>query len=177
MSFAQLGALGLLFCNAFSTKYPQLDLPVGAFAKFVTAPSMPSAAASTHWTAWIQMSSRLMLTIDLIVVFGARFISALEGSDDTDDITTHVSALTHVLIVSVGVLIWLGFHTHYCAAAGAFAAFADAFSRFPFWHGGRNADFHQFHFFQAMTPVGGLLLLAAFGPGQLSFDSKSSKKE
>ena len=100
----------------------------------------------------------------------------------------------------------------YDACSQALAAFADAFNRFPFWEGGRNADFHKFHFFQArvattctrslalnpphcthssalepagahptppcaqaMTPVGGLLLLAAFGPGALSYDVRAKK--
>ena len=66
-------------------------------------------------------------------------------------------------------------HTQYCALAAAVAAFTDAFHRFPFWLDGPNKDFHQFHFFQAMTPVGGLLLLVALGPGRYSVDGESRK--
>ena len=47
----------------------------------------------------------------------------------------------------------------------------------PFWadvagKGSDYTDFMRFHFFQAMTPVGGFLLVAICGPGKLSLDKK-----
>ena len=181
-SLAQLGALGLLFCNAHSTEFPQMaESGSGALSCFVWALSS-DRVPRLHWSAWVQMSSRLLLTCDLVLVFGARLFAS----------SGPVATSTHVLITAACLLVWLGVHTHYCACAAvrhlalahglnrtphdaasvcmrtpapgpcanfplcaypavrsqAFAAFADAFNRFPFWEGGRNADFHQFHFFQ-----------------------------
>ena len=57
----------------------------------------------------------------------------------------------------------------------AIAALLDIIRRFPFWMGGVLMDTRRFHFFQGLTPVGGCLLLAAFGPGRFSVDAKSGK--
>ena len=104
-------------------------------------------------------------------------LEALFDAEGDDGIHNSIAGLTHLLILTMAVMVWLGLKTEACASVGALAAFTDTFFRFPFWHGGRNYDHLKFHFFQAMTPVGGLLLLVALGPGRLSVDAKASKKE
>jgi len=75
-------------------------------------------------------------------------------------------------------MVWFGFKTTASASMIALACLSDAFFRFPFWTSvsSASADVLRFHFFQAMTPVGGLLLLVALGPGRFSYDSHSKTK-
>jgi putative oxidoreductase len=96
-------------------------------------------------------------------------------SDDSG-IVVGIASTTYILILLAGLMVWLGYKTQACACIIALAVFTDAFVRFPFWEGGRNADHKRFHFFQAMTPVGGLLLLVALGPGRFSVDAASKSK-
>lgn len=80
------------------------------------------------------------------------------------------TAFAAALLLAAGILVCLGYRTRYVASLAAFAAFVDASYRFPFFTDGQ--DWSRFHFFQAMTPVGGLVLIAAFGPGAMSLDAK-----
>jgi len=93
-------------------------------------------------------------------------------SVDFHDIHTAFAA---ALMLAAGVMIWLGFRTRTCGTIAALGALIDATYRFPFYAGGAKADWNRFHFFQAMTPVGGLALIAAFGPGEISLDEKRKK--
>lgn len=127
---------------------------------------------------WIQLGARLLLTVDLTVVFGQRLLGALASythAASEADASDTIGALTYVIMLLAGMMIWLGFKAQPVACVVTLATFTDSFKRFPFWTGSRNADFLKFHFFQSMTPVGGLLLLALRGPGKLSIDAKKSK--
>jgi len=77
------------------------------------------------------------------------------------------------LLLAAFVLVCLGFRTRVVAAVAALGALIDATYRFPFLTVG--GEWNRFHFFQAMTPVGGLALIAAFGPGSMSLDAKLKK--
>jgi uncharacterized membrane protein YphA (DoxX/SURF4 family) len=90
---------------------------------------------------------------------------------EVHDIVTLLCAL---LMAAAAALVCLGFRTRSCATLAAFGAAMDAVHRFNFWSAQSvsSADLHRFHFFQAMTPVGGLLLIAACGPGTISLDEK-----
>ena len=121
-----------------------------------------------------------MLTVDLTWLFLTRLGDALFRSLAATPPPSMsafpeggpLGALTSTLVLLAGMLIWLGFKTEPLACVATLATFTDSFHRFPFWQGGRNADFLKFHFFQSLTPVGGLLLLALLGPGRLSIDAK-----
>jgi len=160
LSAAQLGALGLIFGEAHAVAYPQAQ----PFAAFVTR-AVPKEPAEI--VQYVRFFSRILLTVDLIWVFGMRLVSP-----DTDIFPAN---LLHLFPLLGGLMVWLGFKTTVCAVAVAVAAFADAIHRYPFWSGGSNADFWRFHFFQALTPVGGMLLLAALGPGRFSIDAKAKR--
>jgi len=160
LSAAQLGALGLIFGEAHAVAYPQTQ----PFAAFVTR-AVPKEPAEV--VQYVRFFSRILLTIDLTWVFGMRLISP-----DTDAFPAN---LLHLFPLLGGVMVWLGFKTDMCAVAVALAAFADAIHRYPFWSGGAHADYWRFHFFQALTPVGGMLLLAALGPGRFSIDAKAKR--
>ena len=107
-----------------------------------------------------------------------QVFSGWSASGDTGfdtGLAAGLATTTYVLILLAGVMVWLGFKTQECACIIALAAFTDAFFRFPFWDGSRNVDHQRFHFFQAMTPVGGLLLIVALGPGRFSVDAHSKR--
>jgi uncharacterized membrane protein YphA (DoxX/SURF4 family) len=173
LSFAQLGALGLVFCDAHAVAWPAPRRGL-AFAAYCDEPRAPAEAQTATCVPWVQLGSRLLLTTDLIYVFGVRCASALFGGAEGGAVH---AILRDALILAAGVLIWLGFKTEPIACVVTLASFVDSLFRFPFWHGGRNAEFLQFHFFQSMTPVGGLLLLALLGPGKLSMDATTKKAE
>ena len=62
------------------------------------------------------------------------------------------------------------------ATALAVAVGMDTIFRFPFWAvDADRRDNIQFHFFQSLSLVGGMLLLAVHGPGRLSLDSLPDK--
>ena len=62
------------------------------------------------------------------------------------------------------------------ATALAVAVGMDTIFRFPFWAVEPDRrDNIQFHFFQSLSLVGGMLLLAVHGPGRLSLDSQPDK--
>jgi len=162
LSAAQLGALGLIFGEAHAVLHPQRH----PFAAFISTP-MPAEAGDA--VQWVRLCSRLLLTVDLTVVFTTRLMQ------DLFPVASLLGTALDAFPLVGGVLVWLGFKTEACATAVALACLVDTFHRFPFWTGTPDADFLRFHFFQAMTPVGGLLLLAALGPGRLSVDFKAKR--
>lgn len=159
LSLAQIGASGLIFAEAHFVAYPRRS----PFAAHLSAAEAYKAAAIVPW---IQLAARLLLTADLTLTFGLRI-----GFVEFAGIGAGIATTTYVLVLLSGVMVWLGFKTQACACIIALAAFTDAFFRYPFWEGGRDADHKRFHFFQAMTPVGGLLMLVALGPGRYSLDA------
>ena len=212
LSMAQLGACGIVFAEAHFVAYPRKS----PFATHLASADQYKAAAIVPW---IQLLSRVMLTVDLALVFGLRLSEVHPSSlslsspspslslslflsfslshahahthththtlrlprlqmfySDDSGIVVGIASTTYILILLAGLMVWLGYKTQACACIIALAVFTDAFVRFPFWEGGRNADHKRFHFFQAMTPVGGLLLLVALGPGRFSVDAASKSK-
>lgn len=95
--------------------------------------------------------------------------------DETSIFTDGYTALAALVMIVAGVLIALGYRARPVAMLAAVGALIDAVYRFPFFLGGKRSDFQRFHFFQAMTTVGGLLLIAAVGAGGLSLDAKMKK--
>jgi len=166
LTCAQLGALGTIFCEAHAVGFPRRK-PFADFCATATARVEEQVAAVVPW---LQLGSRVLLTVDLTCVFLSRLL-AFDGSLGSP----HPRIALDVLLLVAGIFIWLGLKTQPLACAVALYTFCDSFVRFPFFLGGPKADFRKFFFFQAMTTVGGLLLLALHGPGKLSIDAKKLK--
>jgi uncharacterized membrane protein YphA (DoxX/SURF4 family) len=91
------------------------------------------------------------------------------------------TAFAALLMLAGGAMVWLGFRTRHSATLVAIGALIDACYRFPFLGGGVTSElmreWNRFHFFQALTPVGGLAIIAACGPGELSLDARTKKTD
>jgi uncharacterized membrane protein YphA (DoxX/SURF4 family) len=87
------------------------------------------------------------------------------------------TAFAALLMLTGGLMVWLGFRTRPSAALVAAGALVDACYRFPFLSDelASSYEWNRFHFFQALTPVGGLAIIAACGPGDLSLDARNKK--
>ena len=86
------------------------------------------------------------------------------------------SSIAALLLLFACMLVWIGFKTVLTATALAVAVGMDTVFRFPFWAvPAENRDNIQFHFFQSLSLVGGMLLLAVHGPGRLSLDDLPDK--
>ena len=172
---AQLGVSGLVFAEAHFVAFPRRN-------PFAAHMAIEEVRQSAELVPWMQLMSRMLLTIDLAVDFGARLLEILFGSSSTPHATSSLSMLlmstTYLLVLLSGVMVWVGFKTEFCACVIALAAFIDAFVRYPFWLAATAsaADVERFHFFQMMAPVGGFLLLVALGPGRFSIDRQAKAK-
>jgi len=139
LSAAQVGTLGLIFTNTHAELHPAAyKQQAGAFDAFV-ASAKSGGNTSPSWAAYMQLCSRLLLTVDLVVVYSLHMFEA-----------TPLSITTNILILIAGLLIWLGCATPYVASIVALAAFSDAFGRFPFWAHSDFGEFDRnlFHFFR-----------------------------
>jgi putative oxidoreductase len=176
MSAAQLGALGLILGEAHAVAYPRKK-PFAAFC--MPMGGSGDATESAAVVAWIQLLSRLLLTVDLVCVFGKGLIESVLDESSGGGAMGHagLNVMLNLFILLAGVMVWLGFQTELCASIVAICALFDAGTRFPFWTSKANVrDHYKFHFFQECAAVGGLLLLAANGPGKLSVDGKAKTK-
>ena len=169
MAFAQLGALGLIICESHKVDVASKAASSRSTTKYEEEPLF----------SWIQLVSRFLITIDLVCVTMYRLYTVLLVSQEekgTQSLGMHFKLVTPLAFIVV-IMVWLGYKTAYVALMAAFTTFVEAFIRFPFWadvagKGSDYTDFMRFHFFQAMTPVGGFLLVAICGPGKLSLDKK-----
>jgi uncharacterized membrane protein YphA (DoxX/SURF4 family) len=164
LSLAQLGATSLVFTEAYQA------------ALQGSQSSDRASDRASPVISCVQLAARGLLTVDLTLVFATRLLDIFDVVHHTGYVAAGLASTTYCLVLLGGLMVWLGFKTQPCACIMALAALTDAFYRYPFWRGGATADFFRFHFFQAMTPVGGLLLLAALGPGQLSVDVRYKKE-
>lgn len=77
LSAAQLGTLGLIFTNTHADLYPNAWKDQGgafdAFLQSATAAKSDSKV-SPSWAAIVQVASRLLLTVDLVVVYTTHLI-------------------------------------------------------------------------------------------------------
>jgi len=86
------------------------------------------------------------------------------------------SSVAALLLLVSCMLVWIGFKTVLTATALAVAVGMDTVFRFPFWATPEDQrDNIQFHFFQSLSLVGGMLLLAVHGPGRLALDNELDK--
>jgi len=148
MSIAQVGALMLLG----SSLQESIRDTEGSR-------EVPGDAALT------KLIARLLLTVDFFVVYCVNLDESMKDS------LINPSSIAALLLLIACMLVWVGFKTMLTATALAVAVGMDTLFRFPFWSVPKaHADNVQFHFFQSLSLVGGMLLLAVHGPGRLSLD-------
>ena len=85
---------------------------------------------------------------------------------------------TLALIVELGggLLVVVGLFTRWAALALAVFCFMTAFLFHPYWSlPAANQMAEQISFWKDLALAGGLLVLAAFGPGTISFDARRSR--
>lgn len=199
LSLVQLSVLGLVFSHSYEEELIRLDRRARSMLSAITKlrrwTGHGGLLSWLHWLSCMELVCRIMLTCDLLCTFGGRVLDGVLGalcheagswqsvSSEAASVCSTVSgsvsstaASMYMLAVIALLLVWLGACTRFAASLAAVTAFADACIRFTFWKGSSNADFQLFHFFQVMTSVGGLLLLSAQGPGQLSLDALLAEK-
>lgn len=153
MSVAQIGALLLLAASCHEE----------ARAK-EGAREVPGDWALT------KLFARLLLTVDFFVVYVVNLEESMAES------LINPSSVAALLLLVSCMLVWIGFKTVLTATALAVAVGMDTVFRFPFWATPEDQrDNIQFHFFQSLSLVGGMLLLAVHGPGRLALDNELDK--
>jgi len=86
------------------------------------------------------------------------------------------SILFALLFLGLAILVCIGFQTEYSAVLLAVVLGVSNFFMYPFWSvDERLRDFFRYYFFQTLSIIGGLMLLALHGPGGISLD-KGAKK-
>lgn len=87
-----------------------------------------------------------------------------------------LAVLSALLLLGLAGLVCVGFKTEYSAILLAVVLGITNIYMYPFWAvNERLTDFYRYYFFQTLSIIGGLLLLALHGPGGLSVD-KGTKK-
>ncbi|PAA49560.1 hypothetical protein BOX15_Mlig005469g1 [Macrostomum lignano] len=111
---------------------------------------------------WLQLSGRLLLVLMLVSL--VRF---QEGLD----------ILVSLISLIAAALIAIGFKTRPVALGAAVLLFVLNLFSHPFWsfnekHLEMLRDFVKYDFFQTLSAVGGLLMIVAVGPGDVSLDQR-----
>lgn len=122
---------------------------------------LPSAGENKP-KRWLQLSGRLLLVLMLISL--VRFSEGL-------DILVSATSLTAASLIAIG------FKTRPVALAAALLLFILNLFSHPFWsftekHMEMLRDFIKYDFFQTLSAVGGLLMIVAVGPGDVSLDQR-----
>ena len=86
-------------------------------------------------------------------------------------------SLVSLLFFALTVLVCVGFRTEKAALSLATVFGVSNAWMYPFWSSPHHlTDFYKYYFFHTLSIIGGLLLLAAHGPGAISVDESSRKK-
>jgi uncharacterized membrane protein YphA (DoxX/SURF4 family) len=131
--------------------------PSNSAAPLTAAPATAAGDDNQRW-AWLQLVARLLLTTD-VVIFRVRTL-------------THPAVWQSALVVLdlamlvASVFLWLGLNVARATAVLAPLLLIEYWLRFP-PVGAGSSDGHRFMFFQSLGLVGGVLLLATYGPGRL----------
>jgi putative oxidoreductase len=145
-----------------------------------TSAALPRAAAhSADVDAWLALAGRVLIAVLFLPdgigkVFRFGFISGMvagKGLPLPELVTCAVIALE--VLASLALL--AGFRTRWAAVALAIFSLLAAVLFHDFWAAPANmAVFQQISFFKNIGLAGGLLVLAALGPGRMSLDARRS---
>jgi len=122
----------------------------------------------------LQLSGRLLLTS---LFFFQALYSENGGLHDAFVHPKLFSIVSAVLLLGLAGLVCVGFKTEWSALLLACVLGVSNCYMYPFWSvDARLVDFYRYYFFQTLSIIGGLMLLALHGPGGISVDSKGPKK-
>jgi len=127
--------------------------------------ALPSGAADK-----LQLSGRLLLTF----IFLFQAIHGEKGG--LHSILTAPSlfnVVSSILLLALSIMVCVGFKTEWSAIVLVIVLFVSAICMYPFWavHE-RLVDYYKYYFFQTLSVMGGLMLLALHGPGGISLDGQ-----
>jgi len=121
----------------------------------------------------LQLSGRLLLCS--LFFFQAMYSEngGLHSLFTKPSVFTFISFVT---LLGLSALVCLGFKTEWSSLLLAVILFLSNIYMYPFWmvRAGLK-DFYRYYFFQTLSIIGGLMLLALHGPGGISLD-KGMKK-
>jgi len=136
-----------------------------------------SVSGAMRNDTWQPLIGRILL----VVVFAVAGFGKIPGYDGTaqfmamNGIPLVSVALPLTIAVEIGaaILIVIGYQTRWAALALAAFTLAASLIFHPFWAvPAEQAQLQSILFFKNLGLIGGLLLLASWGPGRLSLDSR-----
>ena len=124
-------------------------------------------------------SDRLQLVGRLLLTFLFFFQALYSEKGGLHNIFVRPSfflVLSGVLLLGLSALICVGFHTEWSALLLCAVLFVSNFFMYPYWSMHQHVqDYYRYYFYQTLSIIGGLMLLALHGPGGISID-KGNKK-
>merc|ERR1712087_31965 len=121
----------------------------------------------------LQLSGRLLLTF---LFFFQALWSENGGLHEVFTKPRIINILTAVALLALSGLVCMGFKTEWSAVLLAAILGGTNVYMYPFWSvHERLTDFYRYYFFQTLSIIGGLLLLALHGPGGYSLDQGNKK--
>jgi len=121
----------------------------------------------------LQLTGRLSLTF---LFFFQALYSENGGLHKLFTAPSFFTVVSSLLLLTLSVLVCIGFKTEWSAIVLVAVLGISNLWMYPFWavHA-RLVDFYKYYFFQTLSVMGGLMLLALHGPGGISLD-KGAKK-
>jgi len=120
----------------------------------------------------LQLSGRMLMAI---LFFFQSLFSEHGGLHAVIRNPSAFAVISSLLLLGLSLLVCIGYKTVQSAAALAAVLTIWNMLMHPFWsEKGWEADLHRYYFFQTLSIIGGLVLLAVHGPGGLSIDSKKA---
>mmetsp|Transcript_3901 Transcript_3901/g.12085 ORF Transcript_3901/g.12085 Transcript_3901/m.12085 type:complete len:290 (+) Transcript_3901:60-929(+) len=121
----------------------------------------------------LQLSGRLLLCS---LFFFQAMYSEKGGLHTLFTKPSFFTFVSFVTLIGLSALVCLGFKTEWSSLLLAVILFLSNLYMYPFWTVRESLkDFYRYYFFQTLSIIGGLMLLALHGPGGISLD-KGMKK-
>mmetsp|Transcript_41845 Transcript_41845/g.94522 ORF Transcript_41845/g.94522 Transcript_41845/m.94522 type:complete len:288 (-) Transcript_41845:1024-1887(-) len=121
----------------------------------------------------LQLCGRLALTF--LFLFQALY-SENGGLHTVFTKPTFFNVISSLSLLSLSILVCIGFKTEWSAFVLVCVLGISNLWMYPFWSvHERLVDFYKYYFFQTLSVMGGLMLLALHGPGGISLDQGAKK--
>jgi len=121
----------------------------------------------------LQLAGRLLL---MSLFFFQALYSENGGLHKIFTAPSFFNIVSSLLLLSLSVLVCIGFKTEWSAFALVIVLGISNCFMYPFWSvHERLMDFYKYYFFQTLSVMGGLMLLALHGPGGISLDQGAKK--
>jgi len=121
----------------------------------------------------LQLAGRLSL---MFIFFFQALWSENGGLHTLFTAPNFFTIMSALFLLGLSVLVCIGFKTEWSAVILTVVLGISNVWMYPFWSvDARLVDFYKYYFFQTLSVMGGLMLLALHGPGGISLD-KGPKK-